>query len=86
MEALFTHFIPTLEKTTVFGMFQASYTKSTQTIITDTSLIPKRFWLVEKIPAKTITKYPKDEIAKAIDSGEEVPGAYREKIYTLKIK
>jgi len=73
MDALFTHFIPTLAKTTVFGMFQASYTKGTSTIIDDESLIPEQYKLIEIIPASESIKFPKKEMKEAIESGEFIP-------------
>ena len=86
MESLFTHFVPTLEKTTVFGSFQASYRKSVQTIIEDETLIPERFILRETIPETIVVKYPKKEIKEALEAGEEVPGARIQENFNLNIK
>ena len=51
--------------------------------IFDQDLVPAKFKIIE---TTTTTKIPKDEIKKAIESGEEVPGAKIATNKTLKIK
>lgn len=63
--------------------FTLSIKETKYTDIFDPELVPAKFKVIE---TTTTTKIPKDEIKKAIESGEEVPGAKIATNKTLKIK
>ena len=63
--------------------FTLSIKETKYTDIFDQDLVPAKFKIIE---TTTTTKIPKDEIKKAIESGEEVPGAKIATNKTLKIK
>ena len=76
-----------LGKDTLDGTIgQLKITKSTATIIEDETKLPEKFRKVEQIPASERITYPKADIKKAIESGEEVPGAHLEFRKDVKIK
>ena len=63
--------------------FTLSIKETKSTDIFDAELVPEKFKVTETV---ITTKIPKDEIKKAIDSGEEVPGAKIVTNKTLQIK
>ena len=63
--------------------FTLSIKETKYTDIFDPELVPAKYKVIE---TTTTTKIPKDEIKKAIESGEEVPGAKIATNPTLKIK
>jgi hypothetical protein len=63
--------------------FTLSIKETKSTDIFDAELIPAKFKITETV---TTTKIPKDEIKKAINAGEEVPGARIQTNKTLQIK
>ena len=63
--------------------FTLSIKETKYTDIFDPELVPAKYKVIE---TTTTTKIPKDEIKKAIESGEEVPGAKIATNKTLKIK
>ena len=63
--------------------FTLSLRKSKSVEIIDAELVPEKFKVTETV---ITTKIPKDEIKKAIDSGEEVPGAKIVTNKTIQIK
>lgn len=63
--------------------FTLSIKETKSTDIFDAELVPDKFKVTETV---TTTKIPKAEIKKAIDSGEEVPGAKIVTNKTLQIK
>lgn len=65
---------------------QLKITRSTATVIEDETKLPEKFRKVEQIPATERITYPKADIKKAIEAGEEVPGARLEFRKDVKIK
>lgn len=81
MDALVRRFLPEIDKPMTISNWTVSYRSSKQTIIDDDSLVPSQFK-----KEKTTISIDKTEVKKAIESGEEVPGAHILEVQNLQIR